>query len=121
MYECNTRWRQKGEFLQFFWSYDVLPVPHAMYIFSYPISWEPYTFLYQKPQRRSRITLFLDPFNYDVWLYIFLTFLAIGPILWLVHRGSYFYKVNETGYGGLGKIQHCVWYVYGSILQQGGN
>ena len=88
--------------------------------FSYPVSWEPYSLLYQKPQRKSRLTLFLDPFTYDVWLYIFLTFLAIGPVFWIIHRGSYYYKVNETGYGGLGKLQHCIWYTYGSILGQGG-
>ena len=54
------------------------------------------------------------------WLAIFLALLLIGPILWLLHNLSYFYKVNEEGPGGLAKLGNCIWYCYGAMLQQGG-
>ena len=54
------------------------------------------------------------------WLAIFVALLLIGPILWLLHNLSYFYKVNEEGPGGLAKLSNCIWYCYGAMLQQGG-
>ena len=32
---------------------------------------------------------------------------------------SYFYKTTDDHGGGLLRLQHCVWYVYGALLQQG--
>lgn len=40
--------------------------------------------------------------------------------MWIFHNASYYYKVSENGPGGLAKLSNCVWYCYGSILQQGG-
>ena len=45
--------------------------------------------------------------------------IAIGPILWVIHNLSYYYKVNENGPGGLAHIGNCIWYCYGAVLQQG--
>ena len=44
----------------------------------------------------------------------------IGPVLWGFHNLSYFYYADEEGFGGLTKLSNCVWYCYGSVLQQGG-
>ena len=54
-----------------------------------------------------------------MWLCLGVSFLCIGPILWIVHNLSYYYKVNENGPGGLAKLSNCVWYCFGAVLQQG--
>ena len=50
-------------------------------------------------------------FIWKVWSSLGVAFLAIGPILWIVHNLSYYYKVNENGPGLLAKLSNCVWYV----------
>ena len=45
---------------------------------------------------------------------------CIGPILWFFQNASWYYKVEDRGPGGLARLSNCVWYCYGSILQQGG-
>ena len=106
--------------------------------FSLPVSLEPYTLMYQRPQELTRALLFINPFtpmvfftpkfkfsmctffeNLQAWLSIFIAVVAMGPILWIIHRASYYYRVSESGFGGLGQLKHCIWYCYGSVLQQG--
>ena len=54
-----------------------------------------------------------------MWLCIVIAAIAIGPILWVIHNLSYYYKVNENGPGGLAHLGNCIWYCYGAVLQQG--
>jgi len=88
--------------------------------FSAPFDLQPYTFMHARPKGSSKALLFVDPFTPLVWLCIFIAFVAIGPILWVIHNLSYYYKVNENGPGGLAHLGNCIWYCYGAVLQQGG-
>ncbi len=88
--------------------------------FSTPFDLQPYTFIYRRPQEVSKALLFIKPFTPLVWLCLAIAIVCIGPILWIVHNLSYYYKVNEEGPGGLASLGNCVWYCYGAVLQQGG-
>ena len=88
--------------------------------FTLPISFEPYTMMFRRPTELTRYLLFIDPFTPMSWLAIFLALVLIGPILWVIHNLSYYYKVNDEGHGGLAKLSNCIWYCYGAMLQQGG-
>ena len=55
----------------------------------------------------------------QVWICLAVAFICIGPILWVIHNLSYYYKVNEEGPGGLAHLGNCIWYCYGAVLQQG--
>ena len=48
-----------------------------------------------------------------------MSIILIGPVLWVIQNMSYFYKTTDDHGGGLLRLQHCVWYVYGALLQQG--
>ncbi len=87
--------------------------------FSTPFDLQPYTFMIRKPQELSKALLFIKPFTPLVWLCLAIAVVCIGPILWIVHNLSYYYKVNEKGPGGLAKLGNCIWYCYGAVLQQG--
>lgn len=43
----------------------------------------------------------------------------MGPALYMVHRLSPFYDVSKKKRGGLSTLHHCLWYMYGALLQQG--
>lgn len=61
--------------------------------------------------------------SWQVWICIFITVIIVAPILNLVHRYSYFYKFYYSELDnnkGLFKMKNCYWYIYGSLLQQGG-
>jgi len=88
--------------------------------FSAPFDLQPYTFMHARPKESSKAMLFVDPFTPLVWLCIVIAAIAIGPILWVIHNLSYYYKVNENGPGGLAHLGNCIWYCYGAVLQQGG-
>ena len=87
--------------------------------FSTPFDLQPYTFMFRRPTEQSKAALFTKPFTTLVWICICIAIVSIGPILWIVHNLSYYYKVNENGPGGLSKLGNCVWYCYGAVLQQG--
>jgi len=90
--------------------------------FTETIDMQPYTFMYKRPTELSRYLLFIDPFTPMVWLYIAAMTLIIGPIFWVIHRYSYYYKYyDEVNEYGLFQLQNCMWYCYGALLQQGGN
>ena len=90
--------------------------------FSETIDMQPYTFIYRRPTELSRYLLFIDPFTPMVWLYIAAMTMLIGPIFWFIHRYSYYYRYHdEINRYGLFKLQNCMWYCYGALLQQGGN
>jgi len=89
--------------------------------FSMSLDVQPYTFMYRRPKETSRALLFLDPFTGLVWLCIGLMTIIIGPVLWIINRASRLYEyyelVNEFG---LFKLESCMFYCYGALMQQGG-
>lgn len=106
--------------------------------FSIPFDFQPYTLMFRRPQELSKALLFIKPFTplvlgstlcrndiddlhafAQVWLCLAIALVCIGPILWIIHNLSYYYKVNENGPGGLAKLGNCIWYCYGAVLQQG--
>ncbi|BET00329.1 Ligand-gated ion channel [Nesidiocoris tenuis] len=89
--------------------------------FTVPIAVETYAFLVARPQVLSRALLFVQPFTGESWLCIAATVLAVGPLLYFVHRTSPFYDhYSHRGKGGYTKLYNCFWYLYGALLQQGG-
>ncbi|GIY23225.1 ionotropic receptor 93a [Caerostris extrusa] len=49
-----------------------------------------------------------------------LQFFLIGPILYLVHRGSCYYSYYDLVEDkGLFRLSNCAWYTFGAIVQQG--
>lgn len=89
--------------------------------FTKSIDVQPYTFMYRRPTELSRAVLFIDPFKPIVWIGIAVMMVIIGPILWLVHRASWYYRYHDTvNEYGLFKMSYCIWYCYGAMLQQGG-
>ena len=89
--------------------------------FSYALDLQPYAFMYRRPKEVSRAILFIDPFTPLVWLGIAVMTAIIGPIFYIIHRSSLYYKYNdEINNFGLFQLTNCVWYCYGAILQQGG-
>lgn len=51
---------------------------------------------------------------------VFLTVLIIGPVLYLVHRSSVYYKYHDlVNDKGLFRLSNCAWYGFGAIVQQG--
>ena len=89
--------------------------------FTSSIDLQPYSFMYRRPKEISRAGIFIKPFTPFVWLCVTVVMLMMGPIIWIVHRNSYYYKhydtVNEFG---LFNMSNCVLYCYGAVLQQGG-
>ena len=89
--------------------------------FTDPIDLQPYSFMYRRPRELSRASIFINPFTPLVWLCVGFLTMIMGPVIWFVHRASYYYKyhdlVNEFG---LFDMSNCVFYVYGAVLQQGG-
>merc|ERR1712200_388624 len=78
--------------------------------FSETIDMQPYTFLYRRPTELTRYLLFIDPFTPMVWLYIAAMTLLIGPIFWVIHRYSYYYRYyDEINQYGLFQLQNCMW------------
>jgi hypothetical protein len=45
--------------------------------------------------------------------------ICIGPILWIIHNLSYYYHYYEDEKGPFVKLDNCIWYCYGAVLQQG--
>ena len=89
--------------------------------FAGTVEYQRYKIMYKMPGEEPKIYLFYKPFTPLVWICIAIATVLAGPVLWVIQRTSYFYKFQEEGYGGLGKLRHCVWYTFGALLQQGGN
>lgn len=88
--------------------------------FTSSIDVQPYGFMYRRPREINRAGLFIKPFSPFVWLCLGITTLIIGPIFWLVHTNSPAYKYNNTvSEVGFFKLHYCVFFCFGSLLQQG--
>ena len=89
--------------------------------FTSAIDLQPYAFMYRRPKEVSRAVLFVDPFTPTVWIGIAVMTAVIGPIFYIIHRSSLYYRYkDEINQYGLFQVTNCVWYCYGAILQQGG-
>ncbi|CAL1292892.1 unnamed protein product [Larinioides sclopetarius] len=79
-----------------------------------------YALLTKRPQQEHKY-LFLAPFTSETWICVFITVALIGPILYLVHRGSSYYQYYDlVNNKGLFRLTNCAWYTFGAIVQQGG-
>ena len=45
----------------------------------------------------------------QVWLLIALMTLVIGPLFWLVHRASCYYRYHGADKHGLAHLGNCFW------------
>ncbi|XP_066943243.1 ionotropic receptor 93a-like [Macrobrachium rosenbergii] len=89
--------------------------------FTSSIDRQPYTFMIARPKELSRVMLFMEPFTNDTWILIVISVFIMGPILYLFNRASPYYSYYGLNNGkGLFDLQNCSWYIYSSILQQGG-
>lgn len=87
--------------------------------FTVPLDMQPYAFMYRRPKELSRYLLFIDPFTPSVWAYIAAMTAIIGPIFWVIHRYSYFYKYYDAVKPfGLFRVEECIWFVYAALIQQ---
>ncbi|XP_035221212.1 ionotropic receptor 93a-like isoform X2 [Stegodyphus dumicola] len=79
-----------------------------------------YALLTKRPQQEHKY-LFLAPFTNDTWICLFVTVALIGPILYLIHKGSSYYEHYDLVEDkGLFRLSNCAWYAFGAIVQQGG-
>ncbi|GFT87627.1 ionotropic receptor 93a [Nephila pilipes] len=79
-----------------------------------------YALLTKRPEQEHKY-LFLAPFTSETWICVFVTVAIIGPILYLVHKGSYYYDYFDlVNNKGLFQLSNCAWYTFGAIVQQGG-
>lgn len=63
----------------------------------------------------------MSPFNKDTWLCLAACVIAMGPVLYFIHKFSPVYEYRGVSKaGGLSSIQNCIWFMYGALLQQGG-
>ncbi|KAG1654615.1 Ionotropic receptor 93a [Nymphon striatum] len=58
----------------------------------------------------------------DSWLGIAAMVSLMGPILFGIHRFSYYYKINDqtSKSKGLCSFGNCSWYIFGAMVNQGG-
>ena len=61
----------------------------------------PYAFMYRRPKTASKAFLFLDPFSPEVWIGIALMTVIIGPIFYIIHRSSLYYKYKDQRLVGI--------------------
>lgn len=89
--------------------------------FTVPIDVQPYTFMYRRPTQISRAGLFFAAFTPMVWGLLGVMTLLIGPILWIIHKATPYYRHNNIPTDhGLFDMGNCVFYCYGAVMQQGG-
>ena len=66
--------------------------------FTSALDLHPYAFMYRRPKEVSRAILFIDPFTPLVWIGIAVMTAIIGPIFYVIHRSSLYYKYNNEYY-----------------------
>ncbi|KAG1654616.1 Ionotropic receptor 93a [Nymphon striatum] len=80
------------------------------------------SFMTYRPDSSYRDFLFLEPFTFTSWLGIAAMVSLMGPILFGIHRFSYYYKINDqtSKSKGLCSFGNCSWYIFGAMVNQGG-
>ena len=88
--------------------------------FTAAIDFQPYGFMYRRPEEITRATIFIKPFSPFVWLCLFISLILVGPIFWVVHTSTPAYEyMNAVNDFGFFKLQYCFFFCYSSLLQQG--
>ncbi|KAG1654618.1 Ionotropic receptor 93a [Nymphon striatum] len=64
----------------------------------------------------------VTPCRWRYWLGIAAMVSLMGPILFGIHRFSYYYKINDqtSKSKGLCSFGNCSWYIFGAMVNQGG-
>ncbi|XP_037789134.1 glutamate receptor ionotropic, delta-2-like [Penaeus monodon] len=91
--------------------------------FTFPYFTDPAAILTPAPVRVDRITAFLDPFGYEVWLAIAVSLIFLGPTMYLFTRLQKYQFIYPHSYPvGQGKSTSVLgyyWMLITALLQQG--
>lgn len=71
----------------------------------------------KRPSESATGSGLMAPFNRDVWISIFVSLFAVGPIIYgLIIIRNYMTRDNsQKRYS----MPNCVWFVYGALMKQG--
>ncbi|XP_017476210.1 PREDICTED: glutamate receptor ionotropic, delta-1 [Rhagoletis zephyria] len=71
----------------------------------------------QRPRESATGSGLMAPFDFWVWILIFLSLLAVGPIIYMliILRNRLTGDAEQKPYS----LGHCAWFVYGALMKQG--
>ncbi|XP_055902699.1 glutamate receptor 1 [Eupeodes corollae] len=71
----------------------------------------------QRPKESATGSGLLAPFEFWVWILIFISLLAVGPIIYvlIIIRNKITGDDSQQPYS----LGHCAWFVYGALMKQG--
>ncbi|XP_055856545.1 glutamate receptor ionotropic, delta-2 [Episyrphus balteatus] len=71
----------------------------------------------QRPNESATGSGLLAPFEFWVWILIFISLLAVGPIIYvlIIIRNKITGDDSQQPYS----LGHCAWFVYGALMKQG--
>ncbi|KAJ6646001.1 Glutamate receptor ionotropic, delta-1 [Pseudolycoriella hygida] len=71
----------------------------------------------KRPSESATGSGLLAPFNKNVWILIFVSLFAVGPIIYflIIVRNKMTRDNSQKNYS----LPHCVWFVYGALMKQG--
>lgn len=71
----------------------------------------------QRPRESATGSGLMAPFEFWVWILIFVSLLAVGPIIYLliILRNKLTGDGDQKPYS----LGHCAWFVYGALMKQG--
>lgn len=71
----------------------------------------------QRPSESASGSGLLAPFDYWVWILIFISLLTVGPIIYflIILRNKLTGDTEQKPYS----LGHCAWFVYGALMKQG--
>ncbi|XP_047477878.1 glutamate receptor ionotropic, delta-1-like [Penaeus chinensis] len=91
--------------------------------FTFPHFTDPAAFLTPAPSRVDRITAFLDPFGFEVWLAIAVSLVLLGPTMYLftrIQKCQFTHPHSDSGGQGKGtSVLGYYWMLITALLQQG--
>lgn len=71
----------------------------------------------QRPRESATGSGLMAPFDFWVWILIFVSLLAVGPIIYMliILRNRLTGDKEQKPYS----LGHCAWFVYGALMKQG--
>lgn len=71
----------------------------------------------RRPRESASGSGLLAPFDFWVWILIFVSLLAVGPIIYvlIIIRNRLTGDAVQQPYS----LGHCAWFVYGALMKQG--
>lgn len=71
----------------------------------------------RRPRESASGSGLLAPFDFWVWILIFVSLLAVGPIIYMliIIRNRLTGDSAQQPYS----LGHCAWFVYGALMKQG--